>query len=132
MMNVVAAAFVESVLLSSEHDKDIRIQESLERKEIAVKHLRGVFREIDQDLSGEISSEEFQDFLTDPQLRMYLESLDVTAEDSAMLFRLLDLDDSGFINFDEFCGGLLRLQGDAKSFDIHCLIFEQEKFIARW
>merc|ERR1712113_1353127 len=31
-----------------------------------------------------------------------------------------------------FCSGLLRLQGEARSFDVHCIIFESAKFLNRW
>merc|ERR1712217_208111 len=60
---------------------------------------------------------------------MYLESLEITADDTSMLFALLDVDDSGCVDIAEFCSGLLRLQGDAKSFDVHCLIFHNMKFV---
>jgi len=132
VLNVVSAVFVESAMASAAHYKDLRIYESRKAKSDLVRHMREVFKQIDEDESGEISFEEMDHFLTDPQLKMYVESLEVTVEDTAMLFRLMDLDDSGVVDIEEFCQGLLRLQGDARSFDVHLLIFEMSKLQSRW
>jgi len=129
VLNVMSAIFVESAMASAQYYKDLLIQDRLRAKEITVGHMKDVFYAIDLDQSGEISIDEFSVFLQDPQLRMYLESLEITAEDTAMLFALMDVDDSGCVDITEFCSGLLRLQGDAKSFDIHTMIFNNMKFL---
>merc|ERR1711976_173230 len=92
-------------------------------------HLYEVFREIDQDNSSSITLDEMEQFLTDPGLRMYLESMDIQPDDARTLFRLLDKDDSGSVSIEEICQGCLRLKGDAKSFDIHCIIFENHRLL---
>lgn len=132
IMNVLTSVFVESALQSVQHYKDLLIQESMKAKKMYVDHLREVFREIDTDLSGEITMEEMEQFLTDPSLMQYLESMDIQPDDARTLFRLLDKDDSGCISIEEFCNGCLRLKGDAKSFDIHCIIFENHRLLFKW
>jgi len=132
VLNVVSAVFVESAMASAAHYKDLRIYESRQAKTELARHMKEVFRQIDEDESGEISFAEMDHFLTDPQLKMYVESLEVTVEDTAMLFQLMDQDDSGVVDIEEFCTGLMRLQGDARSFDVHLLIFEMSKFQNRW
>merc|ERR1712039_980462 len=95
-------------------------------------HILEVFHEIDVDCSGSICLDEMEQFLEDPHLRMYLESMDIMPDDARTLFRLLDKDESGHVSIDEFCHGCLRLKGDAKSFDIHCIIFENHRLIFKW
>merc|ERR1740123_1967431 len=73
-----------------------------------------------------------EQFLGDSELTMYLEALDIVANDARVLFRLLDRDQSGIIDIDEFCDGCMRLKGEAKSFDVHCMIYESTRLMNRW
>merc|ERR1712008_25115 len=55
------------------------------------------------------------------------EAMDITADTAWHLFRLLDDSDDHRIDLDRFVEGCLRLQGAAKSTDIHMLMYE-----SRW
>merc|ERR1711972_676074 len=90
VLNVVTSVFVESAMQSSQHHKDLLIQENMLCKNIYMQHLREVFSQIDIDGSGEVSVEEMEFFLTDPKLKVYLESMDIYPDDARTLFRLLD------------------------------------------
>lgn len=126
VLNVVTAIFVDSALQSQQYHKDLLIQEKVERKQLYHDHLRSVFHQIDHDQSGCINGDEMEYFLTDPNLNMYLESIDIFPNDARALFRLLDHNNTGDVSIEEFCDGCFRLKGEAKSFDIHCLIFNIE------
>lgn len=132
VLNVVSAVFVESAMASTSHFKELRIYECRKAKTELVRHMREVFMQIDRDQSGEISLDEMDLFLRDPQLKTYVESLEVTVEDTEMLFRLMDVDDSGVVDIDEFCKGLMKLCGPSRSFDLHLMRFELAKFEARF
>merc|ERR1719221_1503721 len=82
IMNVLTSVFVESALQSVQHYKDLLIQESMKAKKMYVDHLREVFKEIDTDDSGSITLYEMEQFLTDPSLTMYLESMDIQPDDA--------------------------------------------------
>merc|ERR1712190_180155 len=58
-------------------------------------------------------------------------ALEITAFDARSMFKLLDRDGSGLIDIDEFCDGCLRMKGEAKSFDIQCLIYESQRLISK-
>merc|ERR1712151_446469 len=96
------------------------------KKQLYLQHLREVFKQIDQDDSGCINGDEMEFFLEDPALNQYLESVDIFPNDARALFRLLDRNEDGKVSIDEFCEGCLRLKGEAKSFDIHCMIYNSE------
>lgn len=126
------SVFVESAMQSANHYRDLLIQEKMHDKEMYVKHMREVFKQIDADGNDEISFGEVEEFLQDSNLRMYLEALEIDLVETHSLFRLLDKDGSGSIDIDEFCEGCLRLKGDAKSFDIHCLLYENQRMLTKW
>jgi len=132
ILNVVIAIFVESALDSAHHYKDLLITENLQQRQLFCKHLRSVFHAIDIDNSGALEMDEVEQFLKDPTLNQYLQSIDVFPNDARALFRLLDTDGSGEIDLEEFTEGCLRLKGDAKSFDVHCMIYENKRFMTKW
>lgn len=132
VLNVVSAIFVESALHSTKHYRDLLLQEKMHEKETYAKHMREVFNQIDVDGSGEINCDEMEHFLADENLRSYLEALEIDLVDSRCLFKLLDHDDSGVIDINEFCEGCLRLKGEAKSFDIHYMLYENHKMMVKW
>lgn len=132
VMNVVTGVFVESALQSVQHYKELLIQESMKSKAMYMDHLQDVFLEIDIDNSGSITLEEMDDFLRDPILMQYLESMDIQPDDARTLFSLLDKDGSGEVSIHEFCQGCLRLKGEAKSFDIQCIIYENQRLLHKW
>merc|ERR1719373_59642 len=71
-------------------------------------------------------------FLSDSRLKVYLGALGISAENTRMLFNLVDVDKSGKIDVEEFCEGCLRLQGEAKSTDVHTLIYQVRLFLFKW
>merc|ERR1712107_808118 len=95
VLNAISAIFVESAVMSAQHYKEVLILDKEHHKQLSVKHMKAVFEQIDKDGSGEISSAELEFFLTHDALRKYVEALDISADDTRMLFRLLDQDGSG-------------------------------------
>lgn len=71
-------------------------------------------------------------FLGDENLYMYMEALEISMVNTRSLFKLLDFDNDGRVDIDEFCEGCLRLRGEAKSFDIHCLMYENQRTLTKW
>mmetsp|Transcript_56463 Transcript_56463/g.112222 ORF Transcript_56463/g.112222 Transcript_56463/m.112222 type:complete len:633 (-) Transcript_56463:112-2010(-) len=121
VLNVVTSVFVDSAMESTQHFVDIKVGEALSSRKVLVNHLRQMFEDLDVDNSGEISIKEMQVLMQNTQLANYLEAIDIRFDEIDLLFAMLDFDGSGTINIDEFCEGCLRLMGQAKSFDIHCM-----------
>lgn len=131
VLNVVAAIFVESTLQSQQHHKELLMHDKQVKQLMVIEHLKEIFASIDQRGKGSISAEEMEFILADPDQSLYLESVDITAGDARVLFQLLDQDGNGEISIDEFCNGCLRLKGEAKSMDIHCMIHNTHLLIVR-
>ena len=131
-MNVMTAVFVESALQGAQMYKELIMQDKELEKVIARKHMEEVFRQIDEDGNGEITVGEMELFLKDEDLTMYLEALQINADDARMLFRLLDRDGSSKVDMHEFIEGCSRIKGEAKSFDVHVLTMQIRTFLDRW
>jgi len=60
------------------------------------------------------------------EVRAYFEHLGLDAGDAWDLFKILDQDESSYINLDEFTTGCLRLKGPAKVIDVEKLQYENK------
>merc|ERR1719512_555299 len=90
-------------------------------------NLMELFAELDDDESGTITQEEFTMFLGDTRVAGYMDALKIDTSDAARLFKLLDSDGSDQILIEEFIEGCMKLQGQAKSMDLHSLIYETRR-----
>eukprot|EP00747_Dinoflagellata_sp_TGD_P088721 gnl/TRDRNA2_/TRDRNA2_164099_c1_seq5.p1 gnl/TRDRNA2_/TRDRNA2_164099_c1~~gnl/TRDRNA2_/TRDRNA2_164099_c1_seq5.p1 ORF type:complete len:461 (+),score=143.69 gnl/TRDRNA2_/TRDRNA2_164099_c1_seq5:109-1383(+) len=76
-----------------------------------------MFHDLDEDGSGYLSKDEFTDVLDDPNFVRQMKVLDIELEDLPDIFEILD-DGDGQVSMEEFCYGLLRMQGKALNRDM--------------
>mmetsp|Transcript_7886 Transcript_7886/g.23925 ORF Transcript_7886/g.23925 Transcript_7886/m.23925 type:complete len:143 (+) Transcript_7886:295-723(+) len=76
--------------------------------------------------------ENFQQEFKNPQMLQYFQSIDLDPSEAEGLFRLLDPDDTGIIDAEDFVMGCLRLHGAAKSIDLTVLMCEDRWLRRRW
>lgn len=126
-LNVLTSAFVESAVTSTAQNRETLMQQQEANKRIYAEHLRQIFMQIDEDGEGSLSMGEVERIFENDEMHRLLHALEIEAFDAHSLFKLLDYDGSGSVDVDEFCEGCLRLKGDAKAFDIQCLIFENQR-----
>eukprot|EP00747_Dinoflagellata_sp_TGD_P035946 gnl/TRDRNA2_/TRDRNA2_138181_c0_seq1.p1 gnl/TRDRNA2_/TRDRNA2_138181_c0~~gnl/TRDRNA2_/TRDRNA2_138181_c0_seq1.p1 ORF type:complete len:558 (-),score=78.55 gnl/TRDRNA2_/TRDRNA2_138181_c0_seq1:139-1629(-) len=118
VLNVVTGVFCQSAMESAQHDADMAVQNFLENKRHYVEHLGTLFKNIDDDNSGTISLKEFEEHLEDAEVQACFATLELETADALQLFRLLDEEGTGKVNFEEFVEGCFRLKGNAKSIDL--------------
>merc|ERR1712083_962219 len=75
------------------------------------------------DRSGTISLEEFEGCLNS-EVSMLLQAVGIRTEQAHQLFHLLDLDDSGEIEWEEFVLGCFKLEGGVKAIDFAAFLRE--------
>merc|ERR1719195_1420511 len=131
VLNVVVATFVEQSSLISRRDRELGTQNELEKNRQYYNNIRRFFQEADIDGSGSLSWREFEDYLGDENVQAYFQSFELDVTQARTLFRLLDLDESDDVNIDEFVEGCMRMRGQARSIDVHMLLYENEKMIRR-
>eukprot|EP00927_Polykrikos_kofoidii_P042809 TRINITY_DN36866_c0_g1_i1.p1 TRINITY_DN36866_c0_g1~~TRINITY_DN36866_c0_g1_i1.p1 ORF type:complete len:612 (+),score=73.78 TRINITY_DN36866_c0_g1_i1:51-1886(+) len=133
LLNVLASVFVESTMRSAAHHRDLLISDARDRKEAAIEHLRTLFAHMDTDGTGEVDIVELKRCLEeDGDCVGYLQACEISISDVEMLFRLIDTDLSGTISLSEFCEGCLRLKGEARSYDVHVLMFDIKRCMRAW
>merc|ERR1712039_47499 len=103
--------------MSAQQHRELIVYDKQQAKEVALKHIKEVFMQMDVDGSGEVSHKEMDYILTDPSLMSYVDALGISAENTRMLFCLLDTDNSGKVDLHEFCDGCMRISGEAKGID---------------
>merc|ERR1719442_245970 len=96
---------------ATQYYRDLLFEELEVDAYIYARHLKTIFNIIDVDQSGTISAEEFTEFLQDPELKKYIEAIDISAKSAEILFRVLDSDGSGSVDIDEFIEGCLSVRG---------------------
>jgi hypothetical protein len=121
LLNVVTAVFVESTMERSQNDRDLMTQKEMITKKEFLDRMQNVFAELDDDNDNSINVEELSERMMDPKIGAYFGSLGVDVAQVGKLFALLDTDQSGSIDKDEFMFGCLRLKGEAKSLDVAIL-----------
>jgi hypothetical protein len=121
MMNVVTGVFVENAIKSAKEDKDF----------FMINNMREVFKEANGGITGVMTWETFESQLDKHNMQEYFRAIDVDPSEAKGLFRLLDLDGSGFIDAEEFLSGCLRLRGPAKALDLALLMHEVRRMVSR-
>mmetsp|Transcript_62311 Transcript_62311/g.200895 ORF Transcript_62311/g.200895 Transcript_62311/m.200895 type:complete len:806 (+) Transcript_62311:139-2556(+) len=117
MMNVVTGVFVEASLKTAkEHHETFLLS-----------HASNLFLASDLDRNGTVSWDEFESRLDDPHMQEFFKSIDVDVSEAQSVFHLLDVDDSGVLDLDQFMDGCLRLRGPAKAVDLSMLMHETKR-----
>lgn len=126
LLNVVTAVFIQTAMERSQNDREFMIQQELGHKCEFTAIMRQVFEELDTNSSGALSLREFEKHIDDEMITAYLKSLQVDVGQIRSLFTLLDVDQTGEVDVDEFVSGCVRLKGGATSMDMAILKYEVE------
>mmetsp|Transcript_60103 Transcript_60103/g.140013 ORF Transcript_60103/g.140013 Transcript_60103/m.140013 type:complete len:588 (-) Transcript_60103:138-1901(-) len=124
VLNIVTGVFVDGAIQRSAQERDLRLEKEKEQKKMYVTMLMDLLEEIDKEGTGTITRSELEEAFQTDVVRYSFSVLDIDIADSNYLFDMLDLDGSGEVDMEEFVSGCLRLKGNAKSIDIHTLMFE--------
>merc|ERR1740121_1496040 len=82
--------------------------------------------ELDTNQSGSLSIDEFQKHIEDEKIQAIFRSRQIDLGQVQTLFELLDVDETGDVDMEEFVQGVLRLKGGATSMDLAVLTYRVE------
>merc|ERR1712079_803949 len=109
LMNLVTAIMVESSLRQAKEDQEAHKAWEKQKKKALMPKLRHMFREMDEDNSGELDIFELRG--ASEEIKSQLQRI-CNMEDVEEIFKSLDYDESGAVDIDEFCEGMLKATSD--------------------
>mmetsp|Transcript_116209 Transcript_116209/g.363498 ORF Transcript_116209/g.363498 Transcript_116209/m.363498 type:complete len:299 (-) Transcript_116209:145-1041(-) len=121
VLNIVTGVFVDTVHQMYRPEREELVQREIAKRKAVLNNIRDLLEEADEDGSGTITWEEFEDFTSDEQIRMYLSSLEIGISQAREVFELIDSDCKDEVSIDEFVIGFLELKGAAKGADVAIL-----------
>jgi len=110
LMNVVTGVFVDSVL----------VRAKLDREQFLVRNA-GEIMSASGD-GGALNLEQFLALVDTPPMQEFFKGIDANVTEAARLFSVVDVDESGLVDAEEFLTGCLRLHGPAKALDTAVLV----------
>ncbi|CAE7506028.1 CACNA1I [Symbiodinium natans] len=113
VVNIVTGVFVDTALQSSKNDREVVVQEELEQKHDYLRQLHQLFQAIDENSEGRITREVLQQAFKHETILAFFSHLKIDVPDATTLFDLLDFDQSGAIDLEEFLHGCYQLHGEA-------------------
>jgi len=121
-LNVVTAIFVESATAKAREDSEIAKTQQITRARSVAKELKKLFKSMDPSAAGKISLEDWEQQSNDAEVRAYFSVLNIDISRAREVFRLLDLDNSGYVDTEEFMLGCMQMQGSASSVNAEMLM----------
>lgn len=122
VLNIVTGVFVDGAIELAKQDRSMIVTKRIQSRDASAQHLAELLREMDTDGNDTLTQEEFKASLERKDVAEYLDALSVDSTEAELLFMLLDKDGDGCVDIEEFVAGMQKLQGEAKSFDIHLLM----------
>jgi len=109
LMSLVTAIMVESSLRQAKEDQEAQKAWEAAKKKALMPKLRLMFEEMDEDTSGGLDIEELRG--ASEEIKAQLQRI-CNMDDVEEIFRSLDYDQSGIVDIDDFCDGLLKASTD--------------------
>lgn len=118
VMNVLLGIFCQAALDSAASDRENVIQAQLQDKHRFIETLKEMFEDWDENGDGKCSYHEFTKHLDDETTQALLSSLEIEGRDAVALFEMLDTDNSGGVDLQEFVTGCITMRGGSKAIHV--------------
>lgn len=115
ILNLVTAVICDKAqMIVNENEAEKLFEMRMEEKK-NMKDLKRIFQVLDEDGSGQVTTEEFDAAFEIPECRDKFFLLGFEEEEMKQLFRVLDDDGEGELSVAEFLKGMAQVQGDCDS-----------------
>ncbi|CEL99129.1 unnamed protein product [Vitrella brassicaformis CCMP3155] len=114
ILNLVTGIFVEQTMLVAREEADFHHFQHLQ----IVRELHQLFVEADKNQDGTVTREELLELVEEDEVADRLCNIGLTQKQLDACFDLVDENNDGIVNIDEFVKGVLSLKADATKFDL--------------
>jgi len=133
-LNIITAIFVERSLSKAREDFELQKVEERSKMESQRKKLVKLFRQFDTEMTGQITKDRWKEMIGSDDMQKvheYFSMLKIDISKADDVFRLLDVDDSGILELEEFIGGCMHIQGTASFVDVDMLMTATKTMMKR-
>ncbi|CAJ1326905.1 unnamed protein product [Effrenium voratum] len=127
LLNLVTAIICNEAFETSKCDEADMAKQLMLQREQELKEFQEMFLELDEDGSGQVTLDEFQNAFSIDNIRNKLTIMGLTEDTLLQLFMLLDTDGEGELDLEEFMGGMQALSGLATAKDMVILTKGMER-----
>jgi len=118
IMNVIVAVIVEGTLeQANDRQAETRKRQQAEMQKAGGKVIE-MFCATDANGDGQVTKEEFLASMKRQDVLTYLSEVGIDVRQASNLFDILDYDDSGSLDAEEFSRGVLKARGEAQAQDV--------------
>jgi len=131
MLNIVTGFVVQDAIEAMNADKDLQASLKDERTDRLVQRLTGLFHRMDSQGSGVVRREDFIKFMRDRDAQGLMAELDINVSDFVLLFDILDVDENGDVEIDEFVMGAMQLKVHADLLNMALLMHKNNRLLQK-
>lgn len=131
MMNIITGIFVNDAVEMMSLDRDLHFQLEQEKAQLLIGDLKDLFHQMDDDGSGQLSHAELSRNMQNEGMKTLLASAQLDVHDATSFFDILDVDENGVLEIDEFVMGAMYLKGHANMLDMAIMLRDNKKMMRK-
>jgi len=118
VIGVINGVILQETFKVANTDNQVMVRQKRRAKAQMKKKTEALFKALDYDKDGQLDFEEFMVIAKQPDVMLWLESLEFETDDLLTLFLLLDKDGDSKLSLNELCSQFPRLRGSARTIDV--------------
>jgi len=118
VVGVINGVILQETFKVAATDDMIMVRQKKRSKEMLHRKMLTLLEALDHSDDGMLDYSEFEIIACQPDVKLWLASMDIETDDLKTLFKLIDEDNSGFVSPEELTQQIGRLKGTARSIDV--------------
>ena len=124
VLNIITGIFVNDAIEKARSDESLLLAREMEQNVEHRQQLKDLFRKLDVHRHGQISVQDFCEQLENREVQAIFSLMGIEVADASSFFRILDVDESQWVERDEFVMGCMRFKSRSTSVNVECSLME--------